>query len=110
MDLTLVRQDAVAHLVSDTLSRPLLDKDGILPPFGDSDDRGYRVGAPGEKEFADCCNEFFWVAPYVAKGLWRGQPVYARHCLEQILQNQVEKMLVWAVAADTGTEVTAGAY
>jgi aminoglycoside 6-adenylyltransferase len=54
----------------------LLDKDGILPELPRPTGSCYFVKPPYEKEFTDCCNEFWWLGPYIAKVLWRGELSY----------------------------------
>jgi aminoglycoside 6-adenylyltransferase len=85
----------------DSLSLLLLDKDGIfvtLPPASESD---YLPKPPTAKAFSDCCNEFWWVCPYVAKGLWREEIIYAKHMLDQALREQLVKMLAWHIGVQT---------
>ena len=62
----------------DSLSVLLLDKDGIIEPFPPPSEADYLPAPPTAEGFADCCNEFWWVCPYVAKGLWREEIVYAK--------------------------------
>jgi len=33
-------------------------------------DLTYLTNAPTEKGICDCCNEFWWLNPYVAKAIW----------------------------------------
>ncbi len=79
----------------DSLSRILLDKDklaGELPP---PSDKSHLPSPPTEKSFDDCCNEFWWCCPYVAKGLWRKEMPYAKHMLETVVRKQLMRMLTW---------------
>jgi aminoglycoside 6-adenylyltransferase len=101
IDLTLFPIANLAQLESDSLSLLLLDKDGRLPPFPPPSDRDYLPKPPTAKGFADCCNEFWWVAPYVAKGLWRGELVYAKTMLDQPIRGELIKMLTWYVGVQT---------
>ena len=68
IDLTLFPVTQLHDLEPDSLSRLLLDKDGRFEPFAPPSDRDYLPQPPTAKAFADCCNEFWWVCPYVAKG------------------------------------------
>ncbi len=81
----------------DSLSVLLLDKDNRFEPFLPSSDSDYLPTPPTEKAFEDCCNEFWWVAPGVAKGLWRQEPTYAKYVQEHFLREQLMKMLGWYV-------------
>lgn len=109
IDLTLMTLEKAKKWVDgDSLSIILLDKDnqfaGILP----SDDRDYHIAPPSANQFADCCNEFWWVSPYVAKGLWRGEIPYAKTMLEQYVRDMMLKMLSWYAGTRTDFTVSAG--
>ncbi len=102
IDLTLYPVDKISELEPDSLSLLLLDKDGIVPPFEPASDRDYLPKPPTLKQFADCCNEFWWVAPYVAKGLWREEITYAKYTLDHYLRDELMKMIAWSIGAATG--------
>lgn len=100
IDLGIYPLEKLDERVSDSLTLVLLDKDGIigrLPPASEGD---YLPKPPSAKAFTDCCNEFWWVCPYVAKGLWRGEIIYARHMLE-VVREQLMKMLTWHIGVRT---------
>ncbi|MDP2870950.1 MAG: aminoglycoside 6-adenylyltransferase, partial [Bacillota bacterium] len=101
VDLTLLPVTHVAGMERDSQNVLLLDKDGLIEPFPPSSDAHYLPKPPTPKQFADCCNEFWWVGPYVAKGLWRDELTYAMSMLE-IVRNQLTRMLTWHAGARTG--------
>jgi len=74
LDLTFVTVDSldVAGLESATVV--LRDLDGVVPVRPPSD-AGYRTPAPSAKQFAACCDEFWWTVP---RTLLRGQGRRAR--------------------------------
>jgi aminoglycoside 6-adenylyltransferase len=88
-------------LEDDSLSLLLLDKDGLIGSLPPADERDYLPQPPTAKAFADCCNEFWWVCPYVAKGLWREEILYAKHFLDHVVRNQLMKMITWYVGMGT---------
>ena len=93
----------------DSLSILLLDKDGIIGEFPPASEASYLPKPPRAKEFADCCNEFWWVSPYVAKGLWRQEIVYAKCLHDGVLRNeQLVKMLRWHIGLKTDFKVNPG--
>jgi aminoglycoside 6-adenylyltransferase len=98
IDLTISKLE---ELGQDSLSVLLLDKDGILEPFAPPSEHDYLPQPPTAKEFFNCCNEFWWVAPYVAKGLWRQEITYAKHNLDQYVREQLMTMLTWHVGVKT---------
>jgi aminoglycoside 6-adenylyltransferase len=101
IDLGLWPLARVKELERDSLSLLLLDKDGLIEPFPPPSESGYVPKPPTAKAFSDCCNEFWWVCPYVAKGLWREQILYARYMLDQVVREQLMKMLAWHIGRKT---------
>jgi aminoglycoside 6-adenylyltransferase len=101
IDLTLFPIVKLSELGDDSLSILLLDKDGIIEPFPPSSDKGYLPKPPTGKEFADCCNEFWWVSTYVAKGLWREEILYAKSMQDQYVRPMLMNMLVWYIGIKT---------
>lgn len=110
IDLQLFPIARLSELGDDSLSLLLLDKDGIFKPFAPPSDRDYLPKPPTAKAFADCCNEFWWVCPYVAKGLWREEIIYARYMLDQLVREQLMKMLTWYVGMNTGFSCNPGKF
>lgn len=102
IDLTLFPVDRFHQRKRDSLSLLLLDKDNIFEPFPPASDSDYLPKPPTAATFFDCCNEFWWVCPYVAKGLWREEIIYAKHMLDQVIRAQLIKMLIWHVGVKTG--------
>jgi aminoglycoside 6-adenylyltransferase len=101
IDLTLFPVENLERLEPDSLSTLLLDKDGVLKPFPAPSDRDYLPKPPNAKQFFDCCNEFWWVCPYLAKGLWRNELTYVKHH-EFIVREQLLTMLIWYAGMRTG--------
>jgi aminoglycoside 6-adenylyltransferase len=101
IDLNLYPITKLDDLEQDSLSIILLDKDGIIGPYSPSNDSDYLPEIPTSKQYADCCNEFWWVCPYVAKGLWRTEIIYAKCMLDQFVREQLMKMLIWYIGVKT---------
>ena len=99
IDLTLFPIAKLNELEKDSLSLLLLDKDGIIEPFAPPSESDYLPRPPTAKAFSDCCNEFWWVCPYVAKGLWREEIIYAKYMLDRVVREQLMKMLIWYMGA-----------
>jgi aminoglycoside 6-adenylyltransferase len=93
---------------SDSQSVLLLDKDGIIEPFPPASDSDYFPEPPTAKAFFDCCNEFWWVSPYAAKGLWRQEILYAKYIQDVYVRDQLMKMLMWHIGVKTDFKVSPG--
>lgn len=110
IDLTLYPIARLHQRRPDSLTVVLLDKDGLLPPPPPPSDRDYWPKPPTAKAFADCCNEFWWMCPYVAKGLWRKEILYAKMTMEQAVREQLLQMLVWYVGVKTAFSRNPGKF
>ncbi len=108
IDLTLFPLAHLDELPPDSLSVLLLDKDGAVAPFPPPDESGYLPHPPTPKEYFDCCNEFWWVSPYVGKGLWREELPYAKYMLDEVVRAELMKMLTWYIGSQTGFRINPG--
>lgn len=110
IDLALVPIAKRDAFLKDSLSVLLLDKDGIIPPLLPANESDYLPNPPTAKAYADCCNEFWWVSTYVAKGLWRQEITYAKYMLDEIVRVELMKMLTWHIGIETNFAKNAGKY
>ena len=96
IDLRLATMDfALKDIREDRLCRILLDKDEALPGIPRSTDEDHWVKRPGEKEYLNCCNEFWWMQNSIGKGIWRGEIPYAMDMLNLHGRPELMKMLAW---------------
>ncbi len=102
IDLTIFPLARLPEMEKDSPSVLLLDKDGILQPLSPTNESVFLLKPPEAKEFTDCCNEFWWICPYVAKGLWRAEITYAKGMMDDVVRAQLMKMLAWHIAAKSG--------
>lgn len=107
IDLSFYPLDQRKNVLNDSLTIVMLDKDGMLPKLPPSSDSDYLPKKPTEKQFQDCCNEFWWMNSYVAKGLWRGELTYAKWTME-VVQEQLLDMLTWYFGIRTDFNKAAG--
>lgn len=108
IDLTFRPVSDVQAILADSLSVVLLDKDGWLGELPPPSLGAYLPTRPTAKQFADCCNEFWWVNPYVAKGSYRDQIPYAKAMLDELLRGQMLRMLTWFVGLSRNYQATIG--
>ncbi len=108
IDLTLLPLHLLHdYLQEDRLIVKLLDKDDCLPELEPSTDVQFWVKPPTAQLFENCCNEFWWVAPYVAKGLWRRELIYAKRTMG-LVRDMLLKMLEWQAGINTGFSLSVG--
>ena len=108
IDLSLYPLDTINTNIADSLTVVLLDKDHLIPELPPPSDRDYLPQKPTTKQFDDCCNEFWWVSVYVAKGLWRDELTYTKHLLDVFVREQLMKMLIWYVGVETDFQKSPG--
>lgn len=109
IDLTFqALETAKENFGKDSLTVLLLDKDHAFPSLPSSDDSSYWVKKTTQKEFSRCCNEFWWVSCYAAKGIWRNEPTYALEMMNTAIRPQLYKMLCWYGGILTSFRETAG--
>ena len=108
IDLSFHAIDRLDELLDDSLTVVLLDKDHSVKELPPPSDSSYLPKEPTEKRFQDCCNEFWWVSPYVAKGLWRGELTYAKCMLDVVIRDELMKMLTWYFGRKTGFKKSPG--
>ncbi len=108
IDLSFHSLENVSSCIDDSLTVVLLDKDHIIPELPPPSDRDYLPKPPTAKLFEDCCNEFWWVSVYVAKGLWREELTYSKQTLDLYVREQLMKMLVWYFGVQTDFQKSPG--
>lgn len=108
IDLTL-RKVTNRSKKNDSLTMILLDKDQLFNEISAPNDKDYWTRKPSQKEFSDCCNEFWWVSTYVVKGLLRNEIIYAKEMQETILRKMFMNIIAWNIAANHNFEINLGA-
>ncbi|MDF2963695.1 MAG: aminoglycoside adenylyltransferase [Paenibacillus sp.] len=108
IDLTLYPVDKMAIFKKDSLSLLLLDKDGNAEPFPKPTNKDYMIIPPTAKQFADCCNEFWWVSTYMAKGLWRRELPYVKFMHDRPVRDMLTLMLQWHIGIQSDFAVNPG--
>ncbi|KZZ84505.1 aminoglycoside 6-adenylyltransferase [Bacillus sp. SJS] len=94
--------------ISEKLTVPLLDKDGILPELPEPSDVNYHIKKPSEPLFLNACNEFWWCLQSVVKGIWRDELPYAKQFFEAPVRTVLNEMVSWWIGTKHGFEVSSG--
>jgi len=108
IDLSFYSLETIPVNLNDSLTVVLLDKDHLIRELPPPNDRDYLPEPPTAKLFEDCCNEFWWVTTYVAKGLWRDELTYTKYILDGAVREQLIKMLVWYFGVTTDFQKSPG--
>ena len=95
IDLSIYSLTDADRALEDTPAIVLMDKDGVIREPPQSSEVSYLTQEPTAKPFEDCCNEFWWLNPYAAKGLWRDELTYTRYMLDTLMRGELMKMLIW---------------
>jgi aminoglycoside 6-adenylyltransferase len=110
IDLTLLLIENISKMERESQSILLLDKDGIIAPFPPASDYDFVTSKPTAKLFSDCCNEFWWICPYVAKGIWRDELPYAMLMHDRHERDMLMLMIRWYIGMNNDFSVSAGKY
>ncbi|MEC1177078.1 aminoglycoside 6-adenylyltransferase [Metasolibacillus meyeri] len=93
---------------SDGLVEVLLDKDKRIAHEILATDKKYWLTQPSARSFDDCCNEFWSVATYVAKGLCRNEFLFAIDHLHNNVRQELLRMLAWKIGIQKGFTFSVG--
>ena len=110
IDLSFASYKMIVPSLEDSLTVVLLDKDGLIPSLPDPSEASYVTPKPNQAEYDLMVNEFWWVATYVAKGLWRRQPAYAKYMFEVIVRECLNKMVTWYIAVHLDWQINVGKF
>lgn len=109
IDLHIETMEAVKkEYGTDKLTVPLLDKDNCLPQIKASTDEDYWVKKPTYGQYFSRCNNFWWVAPYCAKGLWRQEILFTIEVMNSYVREELLTMLKWYAGIQTEFKVSLG--
>jgi len=107
LDLTIMGiDDFDPSFEEDSLSKIVLDKDNHHRDHSPNEST-YYVTQPTKKKFSMTVNEFYWLCPYVGKGLARNHIFYALKHLD-IIRNQLEYMIDWWVGMNYDYQISVG--
>ena len=107
-DITFMEYKACQDYIEvDSLCKIHIDKEGILIGNSTITDVKYRQLKPTNREFTTCCNEFFIAALKVAKGLFRGQIVYAMNIFDEV-RIRLQEMTSYYIGSNYDFRVNIG--
>ena len=111
IDLTFANPDFAKKIcLEDSQTLILMDKNNLLPKISSPSEKSYFIKKPTKNEFLACCNEFWWLSTYVAKGLFRKQTIYALEMFTQNVHPEFMKMVAWYIGLKNDFCVNGGNY
>lgn len=111
IDLSLIDVEYIDKVLEDREPRKiLLNKDQIEGLDDIEVQNYYHIKKPSEKEFHDCCNEFWWNSLNAAKGLCRQELVYVKHVMDRYEMDMFLKMVDWYIGIEKNFKVSTGKY
>ncbi|MCM3727959.1 aminoglycoside 6-adenylyltransferase [Neobacillus cucumis] len=102
------KEKMLENYKNDPLTKPLLDKDNILPSIPAPSDQDYWTKKPSEQGFLNDCNDFWWCLQNVAKGIWRDELPYAKQMFEMYIRPRLAKMAAWWIGMKHDFQVSPG--
>lgn len=91
--------------------RVLLDGDGLTARVPEPSGTAYTPEPPGEAEYLELVQEFWWESTCVAKHLRRGELLPAKYSMECVLRFRcLMRMLEWYVQIDRGWGLPVGPH
>jgi aminoglycoside 6-adenylyltransferase len=111
IDLSICTKEfMLEEYTKDSLTVPLLDKDGCLPPISDSNDSSYYVKKPTEGQYIDSTSDFWWCLQNVAKGIARDELTYAMNMYIQVVHEKLESMVKWYIGIHNDFSLNLGMW
>lgn len=109
IDLTLQSREAMLEVYgTDSLTIPLLDKDGMLPTIPPSSDINYHVKPPTEADYYSYTNDFWWCLQNVAKGIWRDELPFVKQMFEHPIRESLDQVVCWWIGMHHDFQVSPG--
>lgn len=91
--------------------RVLIDKDRRTAGWKQPSYQAHIPAKPTEAEYQALVEEFWWVATYAAKSLWRNDLVFAKWVLDQDLKlDAMRRMLEWRIEIDHNWSLKPGVH
>lgn len=109
IDLTIQSKDFYKEVYGqDSLTKVLLDKEGLLWPLPEANDSDYHIKPPTEGQYYGTCNEFWWCLNNVIKGLARDELTYTMWMYHEVVRPMLHRMLDWSIGIDLGFDLSVG--
>lgn len=112
IDITLIPLHEIQQYVADCdgLMRVLIDKDGWMTEKIVATDEQYWIQKPTPEMLKDSCNEFWHVASYVVKGIYRDDYFFAVDHFNEVLRQELLRLISWSIGFKYGFNFSLGKH
>lgn len=110
IDLTFFSLKDINDMQHDSLEIVLLDKDDLFDNSKQPTEESYYVKKPTEIEMYDRINNIFWCSTNVGKGLCRKQIPYAKCMFDQVMREDLHKIIDWYIGTNHDWKVNPGMF
>lgn len=108
IDMAFLPVEMLATRPFDSLTRVLLDKDGLITDLPNPSEESFFITEPTQNRYNDCCNTFcFSLGSHVPKALWRRKLPLLKCHIDRLRQDLV-LMLGWYIGVTKGFERSLG--
>lgn len=110
IDLQYYPGDGIKKYFEDSLSKIILDKNGIFKIQFEPSEKSYIVKKPNEEKYNREVNNFWWCLINVGKGLARNELTYSRFMYEAIVRNNFLNIVGWYAGINNNWEINCGKF
>lgn len=110
IDLQYYPGDGIKKYFEDSLSKIILDKNGIFKIQFEPSEKSYIVKKPNEEKYNREVNNFWWCLINVGKGLARKELTYSRFMYEAIVRNNFLNIVGWYAGINNNWEINCGKF
>lgn len=110
IDLQYYPGDGIKKYFEDSLSKIILDKNGIFKIQFEPSEKSYTVKKPNEEKYNREVNNFWWCLINVGKGLARKELTYSRFMYEAIVRNNFLNIVGWYAGINNNWEINCGKF
>lgn len=108
IDLSFREVNHINNYLDDSLTLKLMDKDNLIKELAHPSDKSYYTTRPSKYVFEKTLNEFWWISPNVAKGLWREELPYAKYMFDVLIRDCLVDLLSWYISMNNGWSINTG--
>ena len=95
-------------ITKDSLTRKLLDKDGVIGVIPEPNESTYVTAKPSREVWAATLNELWWLQIYIAKELWREELPLVKQLYDVHFIRCIRELVKWHAGYEHHWNINAG--